>query len=192
MPSARAAGAAGRNLRKLTQSSPTTMLNDYCSNQAASQRAIWEVYQPSDGPLILLPKASPEPASRQRSSGHPGVDGAPLAPPAASQPSYPAGQRGWDTLATAARFNSEDLAQLCQVSLRTLQRHFTKNYGTPLGEWMRVRRLELAHARIQSGERVKFVAYDLGFKQLSHFSRTFKEHYGATPRALSTYRTLWQ
>lgn len=192
MPSARAAGTSGRNSRKLTQSLQTTMLNDQCSNEAAPHVAIWEVYQPSDGPLVILPKASPETASGQRSSEDHGVDGAPLGPPAAPQAFFPAGQRGWDTLATAARFNSEDLALLCQVSLRTLQRHFTKNYGTPLGEWMRVRRLELAHARIQAGERVKFVAYDLGFKQLSHFSRTFKEHYGATPRALSTYRTLWQ
>ena len=91
----------------------------------------------------------------------------------------------WETLAVQAKFCPHALAALCNVSLRTLQRRFDKTYGMPVGHWMRQLRLALAYNRIATGESVKSVAYDLHFKQLSHFSRVFKEAYGVAPTLIS-------
>jgi AraC-like DNA-binding protein len=35
--------------------------------------------------------------------------------------------------------------------------------------------------RLASGQSVKAISFDLGFKQVSHFSRVFKSFYGAPP-----------
>jgi AraC-like DNA-binding protein len=91
----------------------------------------------------------------------------------------------WETLAVQAKFCPHALATLCSVSLRTLQRRFDRTYGMPVGHWMRQLRLARAYNRIASGETVKSVAYDLHFKQLSHFSRVFKEAYGVAPTLIS-------
>ena len=91
----------------------------------------------------------------------------------------------WETLATQARFSPHTLAALCHVSLRTLQRRFDETYGMPVGQWMRHLRLSQAYERIAAGETVKSVAYDLHFKQLSHFSRVFKQVYGVAPTMIS-------
>jgi AraC-like DNA-binding protein len=154
------------------------------TDKTASKLATWQPYQLPTGPLILLPQGPSEMGTEFRGSGwiRPGVRG--LRPPPGNQCSPLESQQGWARLATAARFRGRELAKLCRISLRTLQRHFTNQYGTSLGEWMRLQRLELAYARIEAGEPIKFVAFDLGFKQLSHFSRSFKEQYGAPPSAL--------
>lgn len=91
----------------------------------------------------------------------------------------------WEVLAVQAKFCPHALATLCNVSLRTLQRRFDRTYGMPVGHWMRQLRLARAYNRIASGESVKSVAYDLHFKQLSHFSRVFKEAYGVAPTLIS-------
>jgi AraC-like DNA-binding protein len=91
----------------------------------------------------------------------------------------------WETLAVQAKFCPHALATLCNVSLRTLQRRFDRTYGMPVGHWMRQLRLARAYNRIAGGESVKSVAYDLHFKQLSHFSRVFKEAYGVAPTLIS-------
>ena len=93
-------------------------------------------------------------------------------------------QTTWESLALASSFKPGLLARRCGVSLRTLQRHFTKHYGITLSESLRRMRLSLAFARLQHGERIKCVAYDLGYKQLSHFSRDFKSFCGVPPSAI--------
>lgn len=91
----------------------------------------------------------------------------------------------WEVLAAEANYVPRDLARLCHVSLRTLQRRFATNYGMTISDWMRQIRLAKAYARVVSGEPIKAVAYDLGFKQLSHFSRVFKEVHGVAPSLVS-------
>ena len=88
----------------------------------------------------------------------------------------------WEQLAARANYKPRELAGICKVSIRTLQRHFARQYGVTLGGWLREVRISQAYSRIASGESIKAVAYDLGFKQLSHFSRAFKEVYGVSPR----------
>jgi AraC-like DNA-binding protein len=50
-----------------------------------------------------------------------------------------------------------------------------------------VRLNEAAH-RVRAGHSVKNVAFDLGYKQLSHFSRDFKRAYGAPPSRVAPKR----
>lgn len=90
----------------------------------------------------------------------------------------------WQHLAATARFKPLALAELCGLSLRTVQRHFKKQYRVTLGDWLRSYRLQLAYDRLRAGESVKCVAIDLGYKQLSHFSRDFKKLYGCAPKFL--------
>lgn len=90
-------------------------------------------------------------------------------------------EQTWETLAVKANYRPCELAVLCKVSLRTLQRHFAAHYQVTLSAWLRDFRMKQAYRRISGGESIKSVAYDLGFKQLSHFSRVFKQVHGLAP-----------
>jgi AraC-like DNA-binding protein len=93
--------------------------------------------------------------------------------------------RDWEVLAQQAGFRPSELAGLCQTSLRTLERHFQKNYGLTVSQWLRDYRLKQAYQSLQQGKAVKEVAYDHGYKQMSHFSREFKNQFGISPSFLS-------
>ena len=90
----------------------------------------------------------------------------------------------WEELAARANYRATVLASICGVSLRTVQRHFRANYQLSVREWLNSVRLELARRRLNEGGRVKEVAYELGFKQISSFSRAFKERYGIPPSSM--------
>ena len=87
----------------------------------------------------------------------------------------------WEALARKAHYNSNELAGLCGVSTRQLQRHFRRHFRCSPQAWLNQRRLLLAELLLLKGETVKKVAFDLGFKQTSHFCRQFKSHNHMTP-----------
>ena len=91
----------------------------------------------------------------------------------------------WEPLAQQAQYRAHELALLCQVSLRTLQRHFRLQYGLTVSGWLREVRLRKAYSGLVQGATVKEMAFDLGYKQLSHFSRDFKSYFGVSPSFLS-------
>ena len=91
----------------------------------------------------------------------------------------------WEVLARKAGYRARELAELCQTSLRTLERHFQKHYGVTVSEWLRELRLKQAYSVLQTGKSVKEVAFEHGYKQVSHFSREFKSHFGVSPSFLS-------
>jgi AraC-like DNA-binding protein len=93
--------------------------------------------------------------------------------------------QSWETLAARANYRPAPLAIICGVSLRTLQRHFRAQYNLTVCAWLNSVRLELALERLSHGARVKEVALELGFKQLSSFSRAFKNRFGIPPRETS-------
>jgi AraC-like DNA-binding protein len=93
--------------------------------------------------------------------------------------------RDWEVLARQAGFRPSELAELCQTSLRTLERHFQRNYGVTVSQWLRDFRLKQAYQSLQEGKTVKETAYDHGYKQMSHFSREFKNQFGMSPSFLS-------
>ena len=88
----------------------------------------------------------------------------------------------WEGLAAQAQYRAGDLAGLLDVSLRTLQRYFRAKYNCTVSDWLRELRLESARQRLPFSGSVKEVAFDLGYKQPSHFTRDFKQRYGVAPR----------
>lgn len=90
----------------------------------------------------------------------------------------------WEKLAKAAHYRPNLLAELCGVSMRTLQRYFRARYNQTVSDWLRELRLNEALASLKECESVKEVAFDLGYKQPSHFTRDFKRKFGVPPRAL--------
>ncbi len=86
-----------------------------------------------------------------------------------------------DHLAAAANFDARELAKLCRLSIRQLQRDFRQQKGRSPQDWLNERRLTEAQRLLQAGEPVKKVALDLGFKHSSHFCRQFKLRLHQTP-----------
>jgi len=79
-----------------------------------------------------------------------------------------------------------DIATAHGVSVRTVNRIFNAT-GQTVGEVIRVRRLARAREDlVDSALSVSAIAHRWGFADPSHFTRSFKAHYGASPRE---YRT---
>ncbi|WP_306141672.1 helix-turn-helix domain-containing protein [Roseibium sp. MMSF_3412] len=83
-------------------------------------------------------------------------------------------------------FGPQQLAELLQVSPRTLQRQFGA-LGEPVGKRLLAVRLETARARLNAKcegagrNTIADVAYESGFNDLSHFYRTFRDRFGMPP-----------
>lgn len=76
----------------------------------------------------------------------------------------------------------EEIANYTGRSLATFKRDFRKISDLSPKKWIIRRRLEAAHALILSGKRkVTEICFDVGFKNLSHFSKVYKEVYGCSP-----------
>lgn len=76
----------------------------------------------------------------------------------------------------------EEIASYTGRSLATFKRDFAKVSELTPQKWLIRRRLEAAHELIKSGKkRVTEVCFDVGFKNLSHFSKVYKETYGYAP-----------
>ncbi len=76
----------------------------------------------------------------------------------------------------------EEIANYTGRSLATFKRDFRKISDLSPQKWIIRRRLEAAHALILSGKRkVTEICFDVGFKNLSHFSKVYKEMYGSSP-----------
>jgi AraC family transcriptional activator of tynA and feaB len=75
-----------------------------------------------------------------------------------------------------------DIACAHGVSVRTVNRVFNTT-GQTIGEVVRVRRLARARGELtDSTDSISTIAHKWGFSDNSHFSRTFKAHYGSSPR----------
>ncbi|UOQ69445.1 helix-turn-helix domain-containing protein [Hymenobacter volaticus] len=73
-------------------------------------------------------------------------------------------------------------AQLTGRSVSTFQRDFYKHFGMAPALWLRQRRLEAAHAALLlPGKKTSDVYLEVGFEDVAHFSRTFKQAFGYNP-----------
>ncbi len=84
--------------------------------------------------------------------------------------------------AAQARYQNRMFVQLCAMRPRTLQRQFQGILKTTPRDWLNQMRLAEAQKRIFAGHSVKEVAFDLGYKNTSHFSRAFKRYHGTAAR----------
>lgn len=89
-----------------------------------------------------------------------------------------------DSLPPGGFFPEDQLVHATGLTIGRLNRLTAQVYGfTMHGYWER-RRVERARLALEhSSQRVKEVASDLGFVQLSHFSAWFKRNTGSSPRA---------
>jgi AraC-like DNA-binding protein len=90
-------------------------------------------------------------------------------------------RQGWEDLAKAARYDAKELAKLCHLSVRQLERDFRRNLGHTPQDWLNEQRIKAAQQLLLFGQPVKVVALELGFKQSSHFCRQFKSQNNLTP-----------
>lgn len=76
----------------------------------------------------------------------------------------------------------DDIASFTGRSLSTFKRDFKKISELPPERWLIRKRIEAAHDLIVNENRkVKDVFMDVGFKNMSHFSKVYKETYGHAP-----------
>jgi AraC-like DNA-binding protein len=62
------------------------------------------------------------------------------------------------------------------------KRNFKKISPLSPEKWLIEKRLKIAHDKIRNGGmRVSDACFEVGFKNLSHFSRVFKQRFGYAP-----------
>ena len=77
----------------------------------------------------------------------------------------------------------EEFARLCGRSVSTFKREFKKLYQTSPGKWLLKKRLNFAsNLMLNTDLSVQEVCYESGFESDSHFVRSFKSHFGHTPK----------
>lgn len=84
------------------------------------------------------------------------------------------------------RFNlsMEEYARLCHRSLSSFKREFQTHFKEPPRRWLLGRRLDYAAALLRGSTlNVTDVSLESGFQDVSHFSRAFKQRFGASPVA---------
>lgn len=76
----------------------------------------------------------------------------------------------------------DEMAYYTGRSLATFKRDFKKVSELTPQKWLIHRRLEAARELIRKGGRkISDICFDVGFKNLSHFSKLYKEMYGMAP-----------
>jgi AraC-like DNA-binding protein len=79
----------------------------------------------------------------------------------------------------------EELAFLCNMSVSTFKRYFTKFYQTSPHKWMANQRMDKATELLKQGKGPSVIFASLGYKTLSNFTRAYKNHFGALPSNLA-------
>jgi AraC family transcriptional regulator, exoenzyme S synthesis regulatory protein ExsA len=73
------------------------------------------------------------------------------------------------------------MSRILGLSQRQLQRDTHRHFGLRPLHWLKKQRLTVAGELLKKRKSAKSVCEQLGFKQLSHFSREFKLFYRLTP-----------
>jgi len=79
----------------------------------------------------------------------------------------------------------EEYAQLTNRSLSAFKRDFQKQFDTTPGKWLLEKRLNHGmHLLSNASKTVGEAAFESGFESPSHFSRSFRQHFGMSPTAV--------
>lgn len=89
--------------------------------------------------------------------------------------------QNWQELAKLAKWSASALAKQCNVSVRTLHRHFIKHLGQNPKTWLEEQRLHTADKLLCDGSSVKEAADRVGYKQQSSLTRHYKSKTGICP-----------
>lgn len=74
------------------------------------------------------------------------------------------------------------VARVAGLSQRTMNRRFHEETGMSWREWCHAARMLAAMERLEAGERVTEVSFELGYRSLGTFSRLFHRFSGLSPR----------
>ncbi|WP_369832151.1 helix-turn-helix domain-containing protein [Motiliproteus sp. MSK22-1] len=78
-----------------------------------------------------------------------------------------------------------DLAQISGRSLSSFNREFKSTYKMPPKQWLQEKRLSYSKELLQYNElSVTEIAMKVGYENVSHFIKAFKNRYGSTPKQL--------
>jgi AraC-like DNA-binding protein len=87
-------------------------------------------------------------------------------------------------LAPHCHYNARKLAHCLNISPRQLQRIFAATLACAPQDWLNRQRLLKAREMLLEARSVKEVAYALGFRKTSQFSRDFRMEFGLVPSKL--------
>jgi AraC-like DNA-binding protein len=76
----------------------------------------------------------------------------------------------------------DDCAERCNMSSRSLSRHFKKETGKTIVQYITELRIDYACQLIRETRQITFSALDAGFNDISFFYRIFKRYKGMTPK----------
>jgi AraC family transcriptional regulator, exoenzyme S synthesis regulatory protein ExsA len=75
-----------------------------------------------------------------------------------------------------------EFAEIANRSTSTFRRDFKEHYQTPPGKWLTAKRLKKATLLLQTSKKsISDITFECGFKNISHFSRIFKEMFNLSP-----------
>ncbi|KJD34984.1 AraC family transcriptional regulator [Tamlana sedimentorum] len=81
-----------------------------------------------------------------------------------------------------------EFARISSRSLSAFKRDFVKYYNTSPGKWLTNKRLNYAaKLLITTKQSISDIVFNSGFKNLSHFSRIFKEKFKVSPQQYRKY-----
>ncbi|PCE63912.1 helix-turn-helix domain-containing protein [Sediminicola luteus] len=75
-----------------------------------------------------------------------------------------------------------EYAEIANRSTSTFKRDFVKHYQTSPGKWLTAKRLEKATLLLETSQKpISDITFECGFKNVSHFSKIFKNKYDLSP-----------
>lgn len=90
-----------------------------------------------------------------------------------------------------SKISVDELAGLSGMSLSTFKREFQLHFrDTPSNYFKRKRLEEAANLLRKSSETIGEIAFRVGFEDISHFSRSFRQQFGQTPSQYRITTTL--
>lgn len=79
----------------------------------------------------------------------------------------------------------EEFARLSARSLSSFKRDFGNHYHTTPGKWLLEKRLHHSlHLLSNAGKTIREASFESGFESPSHFSRAFRQYFGAPPTSV--------
>jgi AraC-like DNA-binding protein len=76
----------------------------------------------------------------------------------------------------------EEFAKISHRSLTAFKTEFTTTFNTTPGKWLLKKRLDYARMLLSvSQKNINEIVYECGFESTTHFSRVFKDKFGAAP-----------
>jgi AraC-like DNA-binding protein len=98
----------------------------------------------------------------------------------------------WDQRLQDVKWQAKALAWKCGIGEWELRHYIHLKFGLPLHTWITSKRMAPACALLAQGKKVKEVAWAVGYKQPSHFSREFKLFYRISPTDFTSKDNYFQ